>query len=446
MLFFRSISSLSRLQIAVIGSGISGLSCAWLLSEHHDVTLIEADNRIGGHAHTVDVALGAGVSEAIDTGFIVFNETAYPNFTALLDHLNVARTPTDMSFAVSLDHGNYEYSGNSLATLLGQARQWFDRQAADRARNYTNDTTLGQFLQAEGYSQRFAERHILPMAGAIWSASPDDMMAYPLQAFLKFFANHGLLELGTRPLWQTVVGGSRTYVRAMCKAGQFVVASDQPITRIMRHARKVEVWGEKGFHRLYDHVVVATHAPQALALLADASADEIALLGQFTTRPNPAILHQDRCHMPRSKRLWSAWNYLGGIGKQRNGSAMTVTYWMNALQKLKTAQSFFVTLNPASPIARDKIEREFLYHHPVFNTATQLAQHKLWSLQGQRNTWFCGAWFGAGFHEDGLQAGLAVAEQLGGVRRPWTVANESARIHVTAPQVLASPQQIVAAE
>ncbi len=444
-----------RLKIAVVGSGISGLSCAWLLSEQHDITVFEADNRLGGHAHTVEVLVSSTETQHIDTGFIVFNERAYPNFTALLDHLNVARTTTNMSFAASLNNGRYEYCGNSFATLIGRWRQWlqpkqwrmvldlvrFYRTAQKNVSSYDLDTSLADFLAAEGYGSRFIDRHILPMAGAIWSSSPQDMMKYPAQAFVRFFDNHGLLDLGKRPLWQTVVGGSKRYVDAFLSHGKFKTALAQPISCIARHGTHIEVTVADGQKQTYDHVVIATHADQALAMIAEPTADETSLLSVFKTRANVAVLHRNANYMPKGRRFWSAWNYLERGGLK---GGMTVTYWMNALQNLVTGTNFFVTLNPVIDIPSQDVIGRYMYHHPVFNAETLQAQQKLWSLQGQQNTWFCGAWFGSGFHEDGLQAGLAVAESLGGVRRPWTVPNESGRIVITPLNTNRRPHAIAA--
>ena len=444
-----------RLKIAVVGSGISGLSCAWLLSGQHDVTLFEAEKRLGGHAHTVDVVVSPTETQNIDTGFIVFNERAYPNFTAMLDYLNVARTTTNMSFAASLRDGAYEYCGNDFASLMGRPRQWFQpsqwrmvwdlvrfyRTCESRVLDYDRDTRLADFLQAEGYGSRFIDRHILPMAGAIWSSSPQDMMDYPAQAFIRFFQNHGLLALGKRPLWQTVVGGSRRYVDALRATGKFKLQIGKPVSQILRDGFGVEIYTADGTKLNFDHVVLATHANQALGLLHEPSADEAKLLGVFETRPNLAVLHQNKNQMPKDRRFWSAWNYLDRGSAKR---AMTVTYWMNALQNLVTGTDFFLTLNPDKEIPGADVNGQYLYHHPVFNTDTLAAQQKLWSLQGKQNTWFCGAWFGSGFHEDGLQAGLAVAESLGGVRRPWTVPNESGRIFITPVITKLSPRAIAA--
>jgi uncharacterized protein len=460
---FRQGTKLRIQNIAVIGSGISGLSAAWLLSQKHHVTLIESEKRLGGHTNTVDVPLFDGSKLPIDTGFIVSNTWTYPNFSALMDYLDVPMVETAMTFSVSCDQGRYEYSGDHLGTLLGRARQWlspthwrlmadlvhFYKTAESRASALPESMTLGEYLTANNYSQAFVERHLLPVCGAIWSSEPAAMARYPLRAFIRFFANHKLFALGNRPLWRTVKGGSREYVKRLLDDSRCEVIKAQPVTAVRRHAFSVEVTGANGFHRHFDHAVIATHADQALQMLADPSPQEQASLATFGSSPNTAVLHRDETFMPRCRRFWSAWNYHGDEQPTKQGEGVAVTYWMNALQKLETPglqnpSQHFVTLNPRRAVAPDKIDGVFAYRHPVFSRHTSAAQERLWDLQGINRTWFAGAWFGAGFHEDGLQAGLAVAEQLGGLSRPWTVADQSSRIHVGAVPVL--PPMAEAAE
>jgi predicted NAD/FAD-binding protein len=429
------------LKIAVIGSGISGLSCAWALSQRHDVTLIEAENRLGGHSNTVDVPKRGGGSLAVDTGFIVHNPGTYPNFVALLDYLDVGYEETEMSFSVSTGSHGLEYSGHSFGHLLGQTKQWISptqwRLVYDLVRFYRSaeaavpdeQQTLGEFLTGAGYSNAFIHGHILPIAAAIWSSSPADMANYPFQGFVRFFANHNLFALGKRPKWRTVTGGSRSYVDKLVADARFRSLIGVSVNSVSRANGEVVLAGSHGFCGRFDHVVLATHADQALRLLAPSSARESELLQHFKTSDNTAVLHRDQALMPRGRRFWSSWNYMG-----MTDGAVSVTYWMNELQKLHSSENHFVSLNPATEPAADKLDGTFIYRHPIFTSQTLAAQKQLWSLQGHQNTWFCGAWFGAGFHEDGLQAGLAVAEQLGGVRRPWNVAEESGRITITTPQ------------
>ncbi|WP_373505068.1 NAD(P)/FAD-dependent oxidoreductase [Aestuariivirga sp.] len=430
--------------IAVIGSGISGLSAAWLLSQRHRVTLIEADNRPGGHSNTVDCDID-GRDVAVDTGFIVYNPPAYPNLAALFDHLGVPTAPSNMSFAVSMGNGAYEYAGSSLLQLVGQAQNllnpghWslmrdiprFFKTTLAKLPSLPDDVTIAEFLRAEKYSDYFLNRHLLPMAGAIWSAAPGDMRDYPAKAFLKFFDNHGLLKLTNRPLWRTVRGGSREYVSRIMRDGLFETRLRTPIRSIRRTESDVVVQSAEGEEQVYDDVVIAAHADQALALLADASPEEGRVLGAFRYSRNRAILHRDERLMPKRRRLWSSWNYLSALPPAA-ASTSSVTYWMNALQPLPVKAPVFVSLNPAEEPDHSRVLAEFDYAHPVFDPAAMAAQRELWKLQGLRRTWFCGAYFGSGFHEDGIQAGLAVAEQLGGVRRPWSVQGESGRIHLAA--------------
>lgn len=429
----------TSLRIAVIGSGISGLSAAWLLSRRHKVTLYEADTRLGGHSNTVDAR-----GTPVDTGFIVYNEKTYPNLTALFAHLSVPTQDADMSFAVSLDSGRMEYSGNGLSGLFAQKRNLanprFYGMLRDLVRFYreapgeveaAEGLSLSAYLDARGYGAAFRDDHLFPMAAAIWSTPSAQVGDYPASAFIRFFTNHGLLQLTNRPLWRTVRGGSRSYVTRLLDDTDATIVRGDPVTFLQRVGGRVCVGVKSGESRWYDHVVVATHADQALALLSDASADETRLLGAFSYTRNEAVLHSDAALMPKRRRAWAAWNYLSeGRGTERR---LSVTYWMNILQSLPIRHDLFVTLNPARPIAPDSIIRSEVYEHPVFNLPALAAQERLWSLQGERNTWFCGAYFGSGFHEDGLQAGLAVAEALGGVRRPWVVPNESGRIRIGIP-------------
>ncbi len=429
----------AQLNIAVVGSGISGMSAAWLLSQRHRVTLFEADNRIGGHSHTVDAD---GVP--VDTGFIVYNEQTYPNLTALFRHLEVPTKPTEMTFAVSLDQGRLEYSGTDLGGLFAQRRNLFRPRfwammrdllrfyrAAPRDLAGLGDMSLGTYLDRGRYSAAFRDDHLYPMAAAIWSMPVADMPDYPAAAFIKFCENHGLLKLSNRPIWRTVDGGSRAYVQRLTRAYANRIAMGCPVRSIRRLSAGVEILAGDNEPQFFDHVVIATHADQALRLLADPDAKEQAILGAFGYQPNEAVLHSDESLMPARRRVWSSWNYTSeSVG---NGSALSVTYWMNVLQGIPKDRPLFVTLNPIRHPDPAKVVRVDLYDHPVFDAAASAAQAQLWSLQGVRNSWFCGAYFGAGFHEDGLQAGLAVAEQLGGVRRPWTVADESGRIQLGPP-------------
>lgn len=437
-----------RLNIAVIGSGIAGMSAAWLLNQRHNITMFEKNGRLGGHSNTVFVDTDLGPTP-VDTGFIVFNDVTYPNLTALFEHLDVETKPSDMSFGVSLQ--GLDYSSVGAAAFLCGGRNLlnprFWTMTLDLLRFYKNapselvdarDTmvSLGDYLEQRGYSQTFQRDHILPQAAAIWSASLADIHHYPACAFIRFFENHGLLKLKGRPIWKTVTGGSRAYVHKLTASYIERVRLNVGAIRVRREAGGVWVRDANGHAERFDHVVIATHGDEALAMLDDPSAEERRLLGSFRYTKNRAVLHTDAGLMPRREALWASWNY---VGDNPDGGCV-VSYWMNKLQSIASKKQIFLTLNPRTIPRTESMLYEADYHHPLFDSAAIRAQEQAWSLQGVRNTWFCGAYFGAGFHEDGLQAGLAVAEQLGDVRRPWRVEDESGRIFL--PTQL--PQKIAA--
>jgi predicted NAD/FAD-binding protein len=427
--------------IAVIGTGISGMSAAWLLSQRHDVTVYEQENRLGGHSHTVDVP-GADGNTPVDTGFIVYNDHNYPNLVALFAHLKVPTKASEMSFAVSVDEGALEYGTTTFGQLIAQKRNivrprfWsmlndlmrFYREAPSFQEAGDRVASLGDYLDRGRYGRAFQDDHLLPMAAAIWSTPAGRVRDYPAAAMIRFCDNHGLLKVSGRPEWRTVDGGSREYVARLTAAYADRVRVGRGVRRVSRSPNGVAVTDAGGETALFDHVVFATHADQALSMLSDPSPDETALLGAFQYTRNETILHRDASLMPKRKAVWSSWNYLARTGDGAN--APCVTYWMNRLQSIPEDNPLFVTLNPVKPPRPDTVIRTELYEHPVFDEAAIRAQRRIWQLQGRRNSWFCGAYFGSGFHEDGLQAGLAVAEALGGVRRPWTVPNESGRIHL----------------
>jgi predicted NAD/FAD-binding protein len=443
---------MTKKRIAVVGSGVSGLSAAWLLAKAHHVTLFEAENRFGGHAHTEQ--FGAAFSKVpVDVGFIVFNAKTYPNFVELLKVLDVEAYETEMGFSVSMQNGAVEYSGGSLAQLLGSPghalspSHWsmlkdiarFYRSAVTLAAQIDDAMSLGAFLKLHRFGKPFIQRHLVPMAAAIWSSHPGQMLDYPAKAFIQFFENHQLLNFGARDKWRSVRGGSRRYVERILASGMELHRGDAVIA-VERGSFGVTLRCASGHQARFDDVVLATHADQALSLLQNPTAEERALLSPFKYSDNSVTVHRDAKLMPRARRHWSSWNYVG-----TGDSACGVTYWMNQLQDLGTKTDYFVSLNAAQKPDAALTDLSFACTHPIFNGATLAAQKQLWHLQGQHHTWFCGAYFGAGFHEDGLQAGLAVAEQLGGLKRPWRVTNPSGRIHLPS-QTPASDFLLQAAE
>jgi predicted NAD/FAD-binding protein len=437
------VESASRpLRIAVIGGGVSGLSAAWLLSSRHQVTLFEGDARLGGHAHTVEAPGGPEGVIPVDTGFIVFNKDNYPNFTALLKHLGTPSIDADMALSVSLDDGAFEYSSGSL---FAQKRNFFSARywgmLRDVTRFYRNGpkdlaeldsplTSLDDYLKQKGYCQAFRDDHLLPQAAAIWSTPLSAIREYPAAALIRFFQNHGMMQVFGRGLWRTVEGGSRAYVTKLVQAFQGEVRKGVRVTGVRREAGGVDIRLASGQVERFDEVVIATHGDQALALLDDPTPEETRLLSAFRYSRNLAVLHTDPALMPRRRAAWTSWNHIGRRNAPQEGC---VTYWMNRLQSLPSRPELFVTLNPTREIAPDAVIRTDVYDHPLFDGGAIAAQQALWGLQGVKRTWFCGSYFGHGFHEDGLQSGLAVAEQLGGVRRPWSVTDESGRIHLSPP-------------
>lgn len=421
------------LNIAVIGSGISGLSAAWLLSKTHTVTLFEAADRLGGHTNTVKVPTSDG-PVPVDTGFIVFNERTYPNLCALFDHLDVTSVKSDMSFGVSLEGGALEYAGSSLAGLFAQPRNlisprfWsmlrdlmqFYREAPADAETDLGAMSLTAYLDQKGYGEAVAVDHLIPMAAAIWSTPLAEVGAFPLKAFVRFCSNHGLLQLRDRPQWRTLLGGSSTYIPKLTAPVQNIRLS-APVLSVDSVGAQVEVTTNKYGAERFDRVLIASHADEALAMLKSPTEDEAKILGAFPYTDNQAVLHTDARLMPNRKAAWASWDVLSEApGSKGQSDALCVSYWMNNLQQLDTRDDLFVTLNPSRPIKGNRILYSTHYSHPVFNTASMAAQQNLWSLQGQRGIWFAGAHFGYGFHEDGLQSGLKAAEEMGGTKRPWT--------------------------
>jgi uncharacterized protein len=437
-------------RIAVIGSGISGLSAAWLMSKGADVTLYEAERRLGGHSNTLTIE-DAGRPIDVDSGFIVYNDRNYPNLVALFGHLQVATHASEMSFSASLEDGAFEYAGAGAIGFLRQGSNLisprFWRLVRDIVRFYREapavlkrpelaDLSLGDFLDRAGYSRALIEDHLLPMGAAIWSTTAKDMKSFPVHAFLRFFMSHGLLDLVDRPQWRTVTGGSKRYVERLAGAFRGKIRAGTPVSRIERLGTRVAVTDASGQVDHFTDVVLACHADQTLAMMADADDAERKLLGAFRYTDNRVVVHADPHLMPRRRSVWASWNYLSGKAGVEDGQ-LCVSYWMNRLQGIKSSRPIFVTLNPSRAVREDLVHTEITYTHPLFDAAALSAQKDVWALQGRRGTWFCGAYMGSGFHEDGLQAGLAVAEAVTGVRRPWQVADESGRLSLPAQRVAA---------
>ena len=403
------------MKIAIVGSGISGLAAARLLSRGHAITLFEAASRLGGHANTVDVSL-EGRSYPVDTGFLVYNRATYPGLVRLFEELGVPSAPSEMSFSVALQSPAIEWAGTNLDTVFAQRanllRPAFLRMLRDVLRfNHeatlaTGEATLGDFLARGRYSSEFRDWYLLPMAAAIWSCPTHAMLDYPFASFARFFRNHGLLQLADRPQWYTVRGGSRQYVERIAR-GLADVRLSTPVRSLRRDRTQAWVNGER-----FDAVVLACHSDQALALLgADASATERAVLAAIPYQKNRALLHTDATLLPRNRRVWSAWNYTAGADTPQ-GRPVSVHYLINKLQPLPFAQPVIVSLNPHREPQAARVLGEFDYDHPVFNAGAAAAQARLPEIQGVRSTWFCGAWTRYGFHEDGFASALEVARAL----------------------------------
>ncbi|MCA1937664.1 MAG: FAD-dependent oxidoreductase [Dechloromonas sp.] len=421
---------MNRQRIAVVGAGISGLASAWLLSRRYDVTLFEAGDYLGGHTNTVDVTVD-GFTHPVDTGFLVFNERTYPNLIAMFALLGVDSVATEMSFAVSLRKPELEWAGSNLATVFGQKRNllrpafWrmlgdilrFNRESTAWLLSHPGDSrSLGEFLDAGGYSREFADWYLLPMAAAIWSCPTGQMRAMPLGPFVRFCNNHGLLQIFDRPAWRTVSGGARSYVRKLAEQLADVRVAC-PVSAVTREAAGLRVTHAHGSDH-YDQVVMACHSDQSLAILGYTASDaQREVLAAIRYQPNRAILHTDPALLPRQRSLWSAWNYFAGEGAPGE-QPVGVSYLINKLQPLPFSTPVVVTLNPVSEPAPDKVLAEFDYAHPVFDAAAIAAQERLPEVQGENGIWLAGAWGSYGFHEDGLKSALRVANALG-VQAPW---------------------------
>ncbi len=435
-------------RVAVVGSGISGAAAAWLLRADADVTLFESDQRFGGHTHTYQAGSDTHPI-AVDTGFMVFNRPNYPLLTALFDHLGIASYPTAMSFSASFDEGQFEYAGSNLNTLFGQRRNLlslrflnvlssilrFNRVAVDvLASPLPPNLTLGEFLDRAGLGQAFRDCYLYPMAAAIWSCPHGQIASFPAVSFLRFFANHGLIRIAGRPQWRTVEGGASRYMDRLIADLGARAQVNTAVVAVRRDASRVVLRLADGQQAVFDDVVMACHSDQALALLTDASPMERRLLRAIPYQANRALLHCDADLMPRRRRVWSSWNYCGKTD-DRGQRAVSVTYWMNALQRLATEQNLFVSLNPIREPRPQLVVDEFEYHHPIFDAGALQAQQQLHTIQGCQRTWFAGAWTGYGFHEDGLRSAVDVATALG-APMPWGDRVRESRALTLTPQLV----------
>ena len=412
------------MKIAIIGSGIAGLTSAYLLSRSHDITLFEAGDRIGGHTHTVNVTV-EGQRYAVDTGFIVFNDWTYPNFIRLLGQIGVTFKPTEMSFSVCDRSSGFEYNGNTLNSLFAQRRNllspgfWgmlrdilrFNREAPLdlQAQRISADMTLGDYLDAGGYGPRFIRHYIVPMGAAIWSMSLADMLGFPLQFFVRFFKNHGLLSVSNRPQWCVIEGGSSSYIEPLTRSFREQIRLDCPVHRVERAADGVIIHSAAGTEA-FDKVVFACHSDQALALLGDPSSAEQQILGALPYADNDVVLHTDTRLLPDRQRAWASWNYRLSGNPQTQAA---VTYDMNILQGIDSATTFCVSLNQTSMINPLKILARYTYAHPQYSLAAVAAQARWEELCGAQHTYYCGAYWANGFHEDGVVSALRVAQAFG---------------------------------
>jgi uncharacterized protein len=425
------------MRVAVIGTGIAGNAAAWTLSRRYPVTVYDREIRSGGHSHTVTIDYD-GTQIAVDIGFIVYNELNYPDLTALFDHLDVETVESCMSFAVSADAGRFEWKGGganwreTAGGLFAQARNllspsylWmlrdilkFNAQSVeDYASGQLAGLTLGEYFSLRNFAPRLLTDYLAPMGAAIWSAPASEMLDFPAENFVAFFNNHRLLQYD-RPVWRTVKGGSRRYVEKMTAAFRDQLRLGCAVTSIERTSHGVIVHDSHGRSDSYDHVVIASHSDQALAMLSDADSRERAILGAIGYAPNTVYLHRDVRLMPKRRRAWASWNFLRW---RREGTAendVAVTYWMNQLQAIDQDKPLFVSLNPPFEPDPALTFGRYICEHPQYNAAAFEAQNRLDEIQGRRHTWFCGAWTGYGFHEDGLRSGLAVAQALGATV-PW---------------------------
>ena len=409
------------MKIAIVGTGVSGLVAAHLLHPEHEIIVYEAGERVGGHSHTVEVESG-GDSQRIDTGFIVFNDRNYPNFERLLEDLEVPSQPSHMGFSVSDGSGRFEYSGTPRGifarkahllspAFLGMLRDWrrFNREAQALIGMNGTAPSLGRWLEEQGFSRHFIERLIVPQASAVWSADPEQMWSFPASFMAEFFDNHGMFSLRDRPRWRTVQGGSRSYVEAITAPWRDRIRLRAPVRSIQRLDDGVRICAEGCESEQFDQVVIAAHSDQALAMLADPSEAEREILGAIPYQRNEAVLHTDISLLPRRRTAWASWNF--HLTEPASGRT-TVTYWMNNLQRLRADREFLLTLNRSEAIDPAKVLRRFTYEHPVYTAAGVAAQAQHAEISGARRTHYCGAYWGWGFHEDGVLSAIRACERI----------------------------------
>ncbi|MEP3629029.1 MAG: FAD-dependent oxidoreductase [Hyphomicrobiales bacterium] len=432
------------MRIAIVGSGISGNAAAWALTQPFgneqvsEVVVYERRDRIGGHSCTVDIDYD-GTPMKVDVGFIVYNERNYPNLVALFDHLGVETIESDMSFGVSMKDGAFEWSGQSLSTVFAQRKNifslsfWtmikdilrFNKQAPLDLKNGTLEgRSMRQYLKKHNFSKAFKDKYLAPMGAAIWSTPHASVLDFPATTFIQFFDNHRLMhKKSERPKWRTVVHGSQSYVSKIIAPFQQNIRLNSEVVNVVRRNGQVHVSDQNGNEDIFDHIIFAGHTDQTLKALDDASPKEKAILGAVHYRDNEVYLHRDQSLMPQRRSVWSAWNYIETPDETQDKTGVCVSYYANRLQNIDETNPVFVSLNPATPPRAELTFAKHQFAHPQFDNDALAAQQALGEIQGVNNTWFCGAWCGYGFHEDGLRSGLEVAEKLGAII-PWRSASK----------------------
>ncbi len=416
-----------KLKIAIIGGGVAGVTAAFILQKAHDITLFEKNSYIGGHTCTVVLEDGPDRGTPVDMGFIVLNNQTYPTFTKLLNQLNVPVRPSEMSFSFVCEKTGLEYAGTSLKGLFSQKKNLvsphflkmladilrFGKQSTrDLMNHQLNGFTLGEYLQKHSYGQGFVSEYLLPMASAIWSSPAGEILQFPAGTFVHFLRNHGLLSFRNRPCWQTVSGGSHSYIKAFLEKFRGDIRLSMAPTEIERRNDGITIHTSDGKAERFDRLVMAAHADQSLKLLKDPSPAEESLLGAWSYQKNIAVLHTDSSLLPSHPDARASWNYRRVAGKDLE-APVSVSYWMNRLQGLNTRENYLVSLNPTRPIPGDKIIRSVEFEHPLYNFQSVATQNRLPSLNGKQNTYYCGSYFGYGFHEDAVKSGVQVARCFG---------------------------------